>query len=329
MANLDQFVGDRGATWAELERTARRGGQRAGASRTRRCAPARRVATARPSADLAVGAPAFPGRSASSRGSNSSRSADAAPCTTRRARAQTVREFVSHGYWRRIRERPVLLLFAFAVPCVPDAARGVLGVARPGAGQRARAEHVPVRDATAYVGPDLGLSVDEESSIAAEIFTNNIRVTFLAFAGGMLLGIGTLYVLLQNGLLLGVVAGLAIGAGNGRPFFELVLAHGVLELSCIVVAGLAGLRLASAIVDPGNRTRGDALRSEARAAVEIILGTMFWLVVAGLVEGFLTPAGKGLTTVLVVGFGLGALFWGLVFWRGAPSAPSVTAAPGP
>ena len=62
----------------------------------------------------------------------------------------------------------------------------------------------------------------------------------------------------------------------------------------------------------------DALRAEARAAVEIVLGTAVWLVVAGLVEGFLTPAGKGLTVVLIVGFGLGALYWGLVLWRGAP-----------
>ena len=62
----------------------------------------------------------------------------------------------------------------------------------------------------------------------------------------------------------------------------------------------------------------DALRDEARAAVEIVLGTAPWLVVAGLVEGFLTPAGKGLTVVLIVGFGLGAIYWGLVLWRGAP-----------
>ena len=127
--------------------------------------------------------------------------------------------------------------------------------------------------------------------MASQIFTNNIQVTFLAFAGGMLLGLGTLYVLFQNGMMLGAVGGLAIGAGNGRPFFELVTAHGVLELSCIVVAGAAGLRLGWAIIDPGNRTRGEALRDEARAAVEIVLGTAAWLVVAGLVEGFLTPVG--------------------------------------
>jgi uncharacterized membrane protein SpoIIM required for sporulation len=165
-------------------------------------------------------------------------------------------------------------------------------------------------------GQDLGVSVDEQSNLAAQIFTNNIRVTFLAFAGGILFGAGTVFVLMYNGLLLGAIAGLAVNAGNGRAFFELVTAHGVLELSCIVVAGVAGLRLGSALVDPGHRERGAALRTEARAAVEIVLGTMVWLVVAGLVEGFLTPAGTGLPTVLVVGFGLGALFWGLVLWRG-------------
>jgi uncharacterized membrane protein SpoIIM required for sporulation len=172
-------------------------------------------------------------------------------------------------------------------------------------------------------GQDQGISVDDQSDVAASIFTNNIQVTFLAFAGGMLLGLGTLYVLIQNGILLGAVAGLAIGAGNGRPFFELVLAHGVLELSCIAVGGMAGLRLA--IVDPGTRSRMDALRTEARASVEMVLGTAVWLVVAGLVEGFLTPAGKGLTVVLIVGLGLGALYWGLVFWRGAPGAVATDA----
>ncbi|HET9730534.1 MAG TPA: stage II sporulation protein M, partial [Acidimicrobiia bacterium] len=135
------------------------------------------------------------------------------------------------------------------------------------------------------------------------------------------------WVLLTNGVLLGVVAGLAVGSGNGRAFFALTVAHGVLELSCIAVAGLAGLRIAAAIIDPGYRPRGEALRAEARAAVEIVLGTAAWLVVAGLIEGFLTPAGTGLTTVLIVGFSVGALYWGLVLTRGGRR--SVTTAPAP
>jgi uncharacterized membrane protein SpoIIM required for sporulation len=240
-------------------------------------------------------------------------------------RTQTMREFVSHGYWRRIRERPLLLLCSALLLIVPTVLGGYWAWRDPGPASGL----VPSRFQSVTQprsSTNLHESLDTSSGIAAQIFTNNIQVTFLAFAGGLTLGLLTVWVLLYNGLLLGVVGGLAIGAGNGRPFFELVTAHGVLELSCIIVSGAAGLRVAMAIVDPGNRTRGEALRSEARAAAEMVLGTMSWLVVAGLVEGFLTPAGKGLTVVLTVGLALGALFWGLVLWRGAPAA-AVTTAP--
>ena len=100
----------------------------------------------------------------------------------------------------------------------------------------------------------------------------------------------------------------------------------MLELSCIIVAGSAGLRLGWSIIDPGNRTRGEALRQEARAAIEIVLGTAPWLVLAGLVEGFLTPSGTGLATVTAVGLSLGAIYWGLVLWRGTPE-PAVILEP--
>ena len=118
-------------------------------------------------------------------------------------------------------------------------------------------------------------------------------------------------------------AGLAIGAGNGRSFFELVTAHGVLELSCIIVSGAAGLRLGWSIIDPGNRHAWRSAAPRSRAPpIEIMLGTAPWLVVAGLVEGFLTPSGTGLPTVLAVGFSLGAIYWGLVLWRGTHPGPA-------
>jgi uncharacterized membrane protein SpoIIM required for sporulation len=141
-------------------------------------------------------------------------------------------------------------------------------------------------------------------------------VTFLAFAGGIAAGLGTAFVLIYNGSFLGAVAGLAIGAGFGSEFVELVTAHGVLELSCIAVASAAGMRMGTALVLPGRMSRSKALVLEARESVAIILGTAPWLVLAGLVEGFVTPAGVGLPAVLGVGFSLGALYWGLVLWRG-------------
>jgi uncharacterized membrane protein SpoIIM required for sporulation len=224
-----------------------------------------------------------------------------------------------------VRERKLILAIAFLALAIPSLLGGYWAWRDPGPASGMVPQQFQSVTEPRTPGQSLGKSVDEESAFAAEIFTNNIGVTFYAFAGGLLLGVGSLYVLLQNGVMLGVVAGLAIGSGNGRVFFELVTAHGVLELSCIVVSGAAGLRLGWAIIDPGNRPRGEALRQEARAAIEMVLGTAPWLVVAGLVEGFLTPAGTGLPTVLAVGVSLGAVYWGLVLWRGGP--PEVTVAP--
>jgi uncharacterized membrane protein SpoIIM required for sporulation len=165
-------------------------------------------------------------------------------------------------------------------------------------------------------GEDLGIAADEQAALSAEIFTNNIRVTAMAFGAGVLLGLGSLFFLGYNGIVIGSIAGLAIEAGNGRPFFALVTAHGVLELSCIAVAGAAGLRMGWAVVAPGLLSRAESLRSEARAAIEVMLGTALWLVVAGLVEGFITPSGMTVTSASIVGFAFGGLYWGLVFWLG-------------
>lgn len=323
MTNLDEFVRERSATWNELEGLVAGGASaaRLGPDRVLRLGACYRAVAA----DLAFARRRFPADPIVGRLEGLTQRGRHAVYDSSRTQ-NTLRAFVSHGYWRRVRERPALLVIAVACLALPTLLAGYWAWRDPGPASGLVPSEYQSVTAPRPAGHDLGVSVDDQSDLAAEIFTNNIQVTFLAFAGGILLGLGTLYVLVENGILLGAVAGLAIGAGNGRAFFELVVAHGVLELSCIAVAGVAGLRLASAIVDPGTRSRSEALRSEARAAVEIVLGTAAWLVVAGLVEGFLTPTGKGLTTVLIVGIGLGCVYWGLVLWRGAP-ARQVTDAP--
>lgn len=327
VTNLDEFVRDRTPTWTELEGLVDSGGSspaRLGPDAVLRLGACYRAVAA----DLAFARRRFPADPVVGRLERLTQRGRHAVYDTTRSH-NTLRAFASHGYWRRVRERPVLLFIAIACIALPTLLAGYWAWRDPGpAGGLVPSQYQSVTQPRRS-GQDQGVSVDDQSDLAAEIFTNNIQVTFLAFAGGILLGLGTLYVLIENGIMLGAVGGLAIGAGNGRPFFELVVAHGVLELSCIAVAGVAGLRIASAIVDPGTRSRGDALRLEARAAVEIVLGTAAWLVVAGLVEGFLTPAGKGLTTVLIVGLGLGSIYWGLVLWRGAPAAAPLTDALAP
>ena len=89
------------------------------------------------------------------------------------------------------------------------------------------------------------------SSFSFQVMTNNIQVTIVAFAGGIAFGAVTVYALFFNGLLLGTIAGLAIGAGNGVAFLRLISSHGPLEISCIVVGGIAGLRIGWALIRPG------------------------------------------------------------------------------
>ncbi|MDQ3940627.1 MAG: stage II sporulation protein M [Actinomycetota bacterium] len=231
-------------------------------------------------------------------------------------RREGVLTFFVTTYWRLVAERPRLLFLAWGLLLGPALLAAIWALNDPGAALGL----VPpeFQQATDPRRGDLGIPVSEQSALASAIFTNNIRVTFLAFAGGIAAGLGTAFVLIYNGTFLGAIAGLAFDSGNGRAFVELVTAHGVLELSCIAVTAAAGLRIGGALISPGRRRRSVALVAAARPAVAIVLGTAPWLVLAGLVEGFLTPAGLGLEATVGVGVALGAIYWGLVLWRGRP-----------
>ncbi len=242
-------------------------------------------------------------------------------------RRETVRGFLRRRYWQRVAERPVLLVLAAILLFAPMVLGAIWALDDPGAAGGI----VP----GALAGPsgqeegaDLGFSTTESAAFSTQIFVNNIRVAFLALAGGISAGVLTAGALLFNGVVIGVVTGLSVEAGRTSDFVQLVAPHGVLELSCIVVAGAAGLRVASALVSPGRRRRSEALVGEARPAVEVALGTALWLVLAGLVEGFVTPAGIGVGPALALGWGLGALYWALV-WRLGRRADPVTASPEP
>jgi uncharacterized membrane protein SpoIIM required for sporulation len=122
------------------------------------------------------------------------------------------------------------------------------------------------------------------------IMTNNISVTFLAFALGMTLGLGTVYIMAFNGLLLGTLAALCHSHGLDVEFWSFVLPHGVIELTAIFIAGGGGLMLGSALIAPGDLSRKDALVQRGRKSVALVLGCVPLLILAGIVEGFFSPA---------------------------------------
>jgi uncharacterized membrane protein SpoIIM required for sporulation len=230
-------------------------------------------------------------------------------------RRSVVRFFVT-DYWRLVVERRKALLVAFVLLFGSAALAALWGVHDPAAATGV----VPAefRPALQPGHPWQDLSAAQQAAFTSEVFTNNIQVTLVAFAGGITGGIATAIALVFNGLLLGVIGGLMGQAGNGVGFVDLVTAHGVLELSCIIVGGAAGLSLGWSIVSPGLRTRRASLQREAREALLLVLGTAPWLVVAGIVEGNRANlAEAGLGAVVGTGVGLGAVFWGLVVWRGA------------
>ncbi len=135
------------------------------------------------------------------------------------------------------------------------------------------------------------LDINEANQIeGARIITNNVGVTFYAFAWGALLGLGSLYIMALNGAQTGAVLALTYRADYGHELLTFMAGHGVVELSCIFFAGGAGLMLGSAILMPGDLSRFDALRLRTREAMHLVVACVPLLVVAGIIEGFISPA---------------------------------------
>ena len=155
---------------------------------------------------------------------------------------------------------------------------------------------------------------------ATQVTVNNIQVSILAFAAGALLCVVTAFILVSNGANVGVAAGTFAALGELPRFFGLILPHGMLELSAVTVAGAAGLAIGWAVIAPGDRTRGVALADEGRRAAAVVLGLMAAFVVAGTIEGFVTPS--GLPTGLRAGIGLavGGAFWAYLITLGRRAA---------
>ncbi len=125
---------------------------------------------------------------------------------------------------------------------------------------------------------------------ASFIMQNNIRVTIYVFAVGALFGVGTLLSLANEGAVNAAVLALTYRAGFGNDLLTFMVGHGVIELSCIFIAGGAGLLIGTALLMPGNLSRADALKSRGMEAVRLMVGVAVLLVLAGIIEGFISPA---------------------------------------
>lgn len=134
------------------------------------------------------------------------------------------------------------------------------------------------------------------------IMTNNIQVAILAFAGGITFGILTVYIMIYNGLIVGALAGLFWHSGSSYVFWAYIVPHGVIELLAIFIAGGAGLLMGYKLLVPGQLKRSVQLKHHALRSVQLLLGTIPLLVIAGIIEGFITPADLSLETKYLVAF---------------------------
>ncbi len=148
------------------------------------------------------------------------------------------------------------------------------------------------------------------------IIVNNVRVAIVLFAGGLTAGALTIYGLASNGAMLGTIFAVVQGYGLGGGLLAFIAGHGVLELSAIFLSGGAGLRLAWAILRPGERSRRDALRLGSAQASRVMLLVIPVLGVAGLIEGFLSPSGASDTVKAGVGVVTGTMLWGYIVLAG-------------
>lgn len=147
---------------------------------------------------------------------------------------------------------------------------------------------------SALAGEKWWESLNQANQIGStEILTNNIRVAFLAFAVGAFFGIGTIYVLITNGLHIGGVLGVCfkVNPAFGFDLVTFMVGHGVIELSCIFIAAGAGMMIGYSLIDPGDLTRGAALKKNGLLAVRLVFGCAVLLFIAGIIEGFLSPSG--------------------------------------
>ena len=297
--NIDRFLHDNQPLWTRLEELTTRAGRNPNRLTTGELEELitayERVNTHLSTARTSLRDPALVGRLTAL-----TATAGAVVYGSRARSWRSIVRFVTDTFPAAVWHARVFVVISTALFVVPASAVAVwlansptaLDVAAPPALREAYIEE----DFEAYY------SSGPSAQFASYVTTNNIRVGVLAFASGILLCIPTAYVLLINALNLGAVAGLFAAAGQQPKFWGLILPHGLLELSAVVIAGATGLRLGWALIDPGDRRRADAVTEEGRRAVAVVIGLVGVFLVAGLIEGFVT--GSPLPTWARVGVGV-------------------------
>jgi uncharacterized membrane protein SpoIIM required for sporulation len=134
------------------------------------------------------------------------------------------------------------------------------------------------------------LNVVPSSVLSLQILTNNIVVSLFAYCAGFLFGLGTIYIVGLNGLMLGAIFAFTALHGLDHALLRFVVAHGCVEISAICLSGAAGAAVGEALIRPGEATRADAFRTAALRAGTVLVACTLLLVGAGAIEGYVSPS---------------------------------------
>jgi uncharacterized membrane protein SpoIIM required for sporulation len=153
---------------------------------------------------------------------------------------------------------------------------------------------------------EAGRPVDSDLLMFGFYIYNNIGIAFRTFASGILGGLGSIFFLVYNGLAIGAVAGHIAHMGYGDNFYPFVIGHGAFELTAIVLAGAAGLRLGLSLLSPGSLSRTQALLAAGRRTVGLVYGVAGMLTIAAFLEAFWSPSALVPDTAKLT---VGAVLW--------------------
>ena len=229
----------------------------------------------------------------------------------RRVSVGTLWQFFAHGYPRLLRRLSGYVTTATAIFVFAGLLGALITIIRPDFAVVMLGPAMMDKINSHQMWTDSILSVKPQE--ASGIMTHNIMVCLATFAGGVLAGLGTIYLLFFNGLQIATVLTCCFQHHMGLNLVSFMTAHGALEIPSIMFAGAAGLRLGAGILFPGMLRRRDALALAGMEAVQLLSAIIPLLIVAGSLEAFLSPTHAPMALKFSVG---AVLFTGLVWWLG-------------
>ena len=293
---ITEFLSKKQETWNELETLLNRPRNASAAQLNRLGYLYRRVTS-----DLAIARRDFPEDRCVPYLNELAARAHATVYQTSPFKRGTLRQFLHFGFPTLFRENLSFIGAAFLMFVLAFAAAYWIALTTPEFAEKIVPERFVSHIKELEDGAWNDTSAERRNLFASFVMTNNIRVAFYAFAWGIMFMAGTVYILVINGILIGGVAGLCDVNGVAMALWSFVSPHGYIELTTIFIAGGAGLKLGYALIAPSHFTRKRALTDAAGTAIRLLGGCVFLLIIAGTIEGFVSPS--GLPDITKIGFG--------------------------